>query len=374
MNLSQSAARRLDLSAAVNSIEDWLLHSDVQIDEGDHRGGIAGWLNQDGRPEFVYPEIVGYYLTAMAWLSSGAASSFHHRHAASRRARRAASWLASSLASQPAPCTRIYLSGQCADWRNSAVFSFDIAMAARGVAVNRQLSRGERRQTLTGLCAIINRISSGANVMRSHDIVAGNTTMPDRWSTRPGPHHLKAAAAVLLLPRRMVGNEMLGVAQRTYDHWAASVQSDAWPCQELHPLLYALEGMLLVTGRAANGDALCVVERLVSRLMELQAPDGTLPETIDGGIVRSDVIAQALRVCLLLRGRQYLTGQVWTDRVDRLTDALLGFVRQDGGVLFSREQSISNTWCAMFALQALYLRARAGKSDAVPATGFELLV
>jgi|SRR5271166_1974265 len=35
--------------------------------------------------------------------------------------------------------------------------------------------------------------------------------------------------------------------------------------------------------------------------MELQAPDGTLPETIRGGLSRSDVLAQPLRVGLLLR-------------------------------------------------------------------------
>jgi hypothetical protein len=41
------------------------LHRGIQIDEGAQRGGVAGWLDRDGRPEFVYLEIVGYYLTAI---------------------------------------------------------------------------------------------------------------------------------------------------------------------------------------------------------------------------------------------------------------------------------------------------------------------
>jgi hypothetical protein len=42
-----------------------LLHSALQIDVGAHRGAIAGWLDSGGNPVFVYPEIAGYYLTAM---------------------------------------------------------------------------------------------------------------------------------------------------------------------------------------------------------------------------------------------------------------------------------------------------------------------
>jgi hypothetical protein len=40
-----------------------------------------------------------------------------------------------------------------------------------------------------------------------------------------------------------------------------------------------------------------------------------------------------------------------------LAEALLGFVLPGGGVLFSRDQELSNTWCAMFAHQALRLFA-----------------
>jgi hypothetical protein len=357
---------------AVERIEDWLLHSAIQLDNGPHRGGIAGWLDCDGKPEFVYLEITGYYLTAMAWLSSGAASSPENIATAHSRARLAAGWIATVLQREAAPPTRLYLSGHSADWRNNAVFSFDIAMAARGVAATRQLPGWhERRRALAGMCTMLNRICSGADVMVSHELVAGDeSTMPDRWSTRPGAHHLKAAAAVLRLPKWIVGDAMIAVAQRTCTHWASSFE-DEWPCQELHAVLYALEGMLI---RGTARDDLGAAERTFARLMELQGSDGTLPETVAGGTVRSDVLAQALRVGLLLRGRQCLTAPVWTDRLDRLTDALLGFIRPDGGVLFSADQSISNTWCAMFAHQALFLRACEDARTKPSATAYELLV
>jgi hypothetical protein len=363
---------------AVVRIEGWLLHSDVQIEEGSQRGGVAGWLNADGEPDYVYLEIAGYYLTAMAWLASGAACSAENAETARVRARLAADWIGDLLARDAAPPTRLYLSGQPADWRNDAVFSFDLAMAMRGLSFTRGLpGRRARRRALTGLCTGLERISSGAEVMQSHEPVLGvSSALPQRWSTRPGPHHLKAAAAVLRSPEASGGRALATMARNTCLHWTAVLRADGWPCQELHALLYGLEGMLILNGRDGDGSdgLLADAEAFYRRLMELQAADGTLPETVGGGIVRSDVLAQALRVGMLLRGRGRLEGAQWNDRLHRLADALVGLVQPDGGVLFARHQDVANTWCAMFAHQALYLYSRRGTDHPAIDAGYDLLV
>src|SRR5438067_5668158 len=95
---------------ALERVEGWLLHSGIQVDEGDQRGGIAGWLDQNGRPDFVYLEIAGYYLTAMAWLSSCGASSPEHVDTARQRGRLAATWIAGLVSRHRVPPTRLYLS------------------------------------------------------------------------------------------------------------------------------------------------------------------------------------------------------------------------------------------------------------------------
>jgi hypothetical protein len=360
---------------AVVRIEGWLLHSDVQLADGAHRGAVAGWLNAEGEPDFVYLEIAGYYLTAMAWLASGAACSPHNAETARIQAQLAADWIVELLARNPVPPTRLYLSGAPADWRNDAVFTFDLAMAARGLSCARGLpGRRSRRRTVTRLCAQLERISSGANVMRSHETASESGVLPARWSTRPGPHHLKAAAAVLRVPESASGRGLTAVAQRTSRHWAAVLRTDGWPCQELHALLYAVEGMLVLAGRDRWSVLLDDAEAFYTRLMSLQDTDGTLPEAIGGGIVRSDVLAQALRAGMLLRGRGRLVGDEWTHRLDGLADALIGLVRPDGGVRFARDQDISNTWCAMFAHQALYLYSRRGADLPAIEAGYELLV
>jgi len=372
--LTQGSEKSAGSREAAARIEDWLLHSGIQIEGGPEQGGVAGWLEEHGRPEFVYLEIAGYYLTALAWLSSGAATSARNTDAAQRSAGRVADWIANAVSSGYLP-TRLYLSEETADWRNGGVFSFDLAMAARGLSAARQMMGiGEPRHALERLSTMLHNISLGGDVMVSHEPISGKMPpMPDSWSTRPGPHHLKAAAAVLHLPRHAVSESLRSVAGRTFDHWTPPLEAGHWPCRELHPLLYGLEGMLIRAG-SKGGPSLSSAELAFTRLMKVQAADGTLTETVDGGIVRSDVLAQALRVGLLLRSRGYLADAEWSERLDRLAGALMGFVQPDGGVHFACNQSVSNTCCAMFAQQALYLYSRRGMHDAVPAAAFNLLV
>ena len=120
---------------ATRRVERWLLTSSIQISDGPQRGGIAGWLDAHGEPEFVYLEITGYYLTSMAWLIAGGARGGESGELARERGQRAAEWLAGSVSAGRLPPTRLYLArAPVRDWRNDAVFSFDLAMAARGLA------------------------------------------------------------------------------------------------------------------------------------------------------------------------------------------------------------------------------------------------
>jgi hypothetical protein len=332
------------LQEAVVRTENWLLHSAIHSDQGSRTGGIKRWLNRGGDPMFADLQVAGYYLTAMAWLASGAAYCPDHVHIANFHAVRVTDWVAASLAKR-------------ADCRKNA---FDLSMAARGVAANlHRDSQFDRRQALlVALCERTGRAS----------------TMPDDWSPGPGPHHLKAAAAVLRLPDRVASSALTSMARETSEYWTHELWTKRWPSNELHAALCGLEGMLILAG-SRDGQGLRLVERPFARLMEkTQAPDGTLPETIHGGTVRSDVLAQALRIGLLLRGRGFLRKPVWAYRLDRLADALLGYVRPDGGVQFSHDDAGADTRCTLFALQALYLSARQGAREPAPTAAFQLLV
>jgi hypothetical protein len=121
----------------------------------------------------------------------------------------------------------------------------------------------------------------------------------------------------------------------------------------LHPTLYAIEGCLLAE-EADYQQLACWFDQIVA----LQAPDGSLPESLETPEVRrTDIIAQALRVAVFL---QHLTGETsrYQEANQRFAVALCARVRKDGSLGFTAGTAGGdNVWSAMFAEQALRLYA-----------------
>jgi hypothetical protein len=330
---------------------------------------VAGWLDAAGRPAFVYLEITGYYLTAMAWLAEGGGSGTRADEAVAR-GREALGWIRAATANGALPPTRVHLTGTD-DWRNAADFTFDLAMALRGVvALGAHVPSDEAAAPARALADRLRDTAGPGPRLGSHTLRAGAAPPPERWSTRPGPHHLKAAAALLTLPDGLLDPALAAAARASAEHWRDALRA-GWPGPELHPLFYGLEGLIMMNP-APSPKVLDLVGSLYDRLLALQARDATLPAELDAasGLVRSDVLAQALRVgaWLVAWGRRGSEG-----RLDALAAALGRYVRDDGGVAFAAGQDRANAWCAMFALQAL--AGYAGTDDPEAArTGARLLV
>ncbi|MGZ4203258.1 MAG: hypothetical protein ACXVRH_14520, partial [Thermoleophilaceae bacterium] len=188
------------LDQAALRIERFLLDSGIQLADGPQRGGIAGWLGRDRSPEFVYLEITGYYLTAMSWLAAGAARSSESRGRALERGAGALGWMAAATAGGAVPPTRLYLRDVPEDWRNQAVFTFDLAMAARGASCFGTVADASSSDIVDDLTDRAWKVSGSHAQLASHEIRdGGRRVLPERWSTQPGPHHVKAAAALLRL-------------------------------------------------------------------------------------------------------------------------------------------------------------------------------
>jgi len=355
------------LDDAALRIERFLLESGIQLADGPQRGAIAAWLNRERAPEFVYLEITGYYLTAMSWLAAGAARSSEGGARALERGAGALAWVAAATDDGAMPHTRLYLRDAPADWRNAAVFSFDLAMAARGASCFDWVGSAPVVETLSER---LWEICGGDAPLASHLLRAG-PTLPERWSTQPGPHHVKAAAALLRLPDGALRPEFERACADTVSHWAEAYRR-SWPCAETHPLLYGLEGFVVL----GDADWIELAEEVLERLFELQAADGSLPAYVsgDGAPVRSDVLAQALRLAALLRRQDRLPGEAWSARLDALAASLLGYVRSDGSVEFAAGQGIANAWCAMFAHQALTLHSPSHDDPALTANAVRHLV
>ncbi|MBS0516216.1 MAG: hypothetical protein JSS16_12185 [Proteobacteria bacterium] len=332
-------------NAAAMRLRDWLLRGSAQLREGDQAGGVAGTIGADGKPLYVYAEITGYYLSWLADISGGEDDA-----QVRERARLALGWAARHFsAAGQMPQTRVHLTAGEPDWRNDAAFFFDLAMLLRGVdaiaeagivthtdavrgTLHEQLSQFVRDDTL--LPAIQLR---------------GTQPLPPRWSTRGGPFLVKASSRVALSGNHAQLPQGLALAcARESGRWA--MQAADIELGMLHPTLYFAEGLLL--SRPDRADA---VAQLLHRCLAAARADGALPETAGetDGKVRNDILAQALRVGLLLRqlGAAQAPGE---SELDRLAAILLARVETRDSLPFNADAAAqANVWGTMFAEQAL---------------------
>jgi hypothetical protein len=335
---------------AARRLRHWLLEGPAQLRGGEHAGGVAGSFDAQGRAGYVYGEITGYWLHWRAGLDG-------EREARARRAAAAVAWCERQFA-QGVPPTRIHLGAADADWRNDATFLFDLAMLAGGIG--RAVQHG-LVPVPQALCARLGAALAG--FVQGGELVPlrrlrGDAPLPDRWSTRLDNYEVKAATRILMLaavaevPDAVVQACDALVAER-------APRAAQAPVELLHPTLYYLEGVLAARPLHWPG-----VAPLLARMLALANADGALPEAPEvPGVWRSDVLAQALRVGAFLRDR-HVPGAPEAARLDAMARNLAARVGEDGSIPFRTDAPpLANTWCAMFAEQALRWHAAAGAVD-----------
>ena len=352
-------SRQAEAALAAARLRHLLLHGPVQLREGSMAGGVAGVLIAGEQPLYVYGEITGYYLH---WL----ATPNNDREQCQRAAQLAVDWLTRYLAQQPRPPTRVYLHAAAEDWRNQAFFAFDLAMVAGGYA--RCIHHGlvDVDQSLVQRLDVLLQAFITDDLLKVVLIHGDKSALPQRWSTQGGPFTAKTASRILLLNAVMpLQQPLVQLCQRQLQHYAA--MAAGLPPEMLHPTLYAFEGMVLA--ERPEWDA---IAHGLERLLLLQAEDGSLPEAADNlSLRRNDVAAQALRLALLLEAR--LGDKVRFDAViHQLAQWLCVQVGVDGTLPFAPGHP-PNSWCTMFAEQALRLYVAREQQQVLPLTAADLV-
>ena len=352
-------------SAVLHDVAEWLLDGPAQLRSGPHSGAVAGTVSTSGTASYVYPEIAGYFLQWLTWRAQrfGLSSALAERAAAVQR------WFAVWLAAGDPPATRVHLDGSIGDWRNRAVFCFDVAMVLRGLgsAAAARLIVPDAAVT-AGVTRQLERFIAADGQFDACAMNAEGDAFPARWSTRRGAFLAKAAAGVLTAATSIpdLSVPILRAADATFDASVAALETD--PHRDAHPLLYAFEGVLALPQRPGFARAPPIVALQFDALLDSADADGLLPETLDPalrpGPERFDVLAQALRIGALLRKhrpRHPPDAQVLL----RLRDALVREVEATGALRFASvaDASQRNVWATMFADQALAFTEPGGESD-----------
>jgi hypothetical protein len=337
----------------------WLLQGPAVVLRGPDAGGVIGRVAA-GEVPFVYPEICGYHLS---WLASLARMDPARAPAAGRAAAGVASWLEEHDRVHDRFVTRVH-GVPLDDWRNCVEFTFDLGMILRGLDAAAAVFPGQALPRLRGRCVsrILATVGS-EGVLGSHRAVPGASgdALPQRWSTTPGPHLIKVAAALVREPDATAA----AVGRATIRHHLVALEAGA-PLPPPHPALYAVEGLLQggeAAGEAAWSDGAAV---LWLRVLDAATASGALPAAgrppAEGA--RIDVLAQALRAGRFLAGAGALPGAA-AARLDWLERCLVAAIGPDGATPFhyaARSRPRQDiTWGAHFAHQALTLGDAPGR-------------
>lgn len=343
---------------AAAAISEWLLSPQVQLREGIHAGAIAGAMDGAGRARYVYPEITGYYLH---WLAEKRGNG--PRDDLNAAASQATDWTARQFHGGGQAKTRSYLDDGVRDWRNDAVFFFDYAMLLRGLCAATEAGLIALPHAVVGrLVEELDKFVGEDGEILAARLLDAAATLPRRWSTIGGPFEVKACSRVLLAARHAeLPAKLSHACERLIERYVPDTATLA--LEMLHPTLYFAEGMLL-----ARPDRAGDVGKLLARMLRLQRDDGSLPEAEQGtALPRSDIVAQALRVGLLLRAGSAERAPD-DDALARLATALLRRVGPDGSVSFRNDgdEREPNVWCSIFAEQALRWYAQWSEGAALP--------
>ena len=334
--------------------------------------GVVNWLVPGASPDRdydgLYPEIAGYYLQFI----SIAALDLHRPGSiepaiARDTAARVAAWLG-EIGPKGDPITLQHRDMAESDWRNACLFVFDLAMIVRGLVAT------EARWPGLIAPALISRYADSAAKMISNGRLASHTmragalvdTIPAKWSTLPGVHHVKAAAAL-----KSVSEAALAAAIETTltDQADKLAQQGRSRLRELHPFLYLIEGWLILWGRSGDPAFLRKAQFAFTLVLGELDPDTGLLPPIAGdrqAAARSDVLAQALRAGLILERANAIDGELlgrWVIAAPRLKAALLDRVSPEGGVEFDTVGRHLNVWATLFGWQALRLSDQAEMFD-----------
>jgi len=363
------------LQEAISGAIKWILHSGIQNISEDKKkhGGFNSWFDLDKKNyKYIYSEITGYGKTTLSFLYDRTGDSLFLE-----RAVLAGEWLLDNAFHELGGVrTRYYLDDdkEAADYsfESGQLYTFDSGMALFGLLSLYKFSKDKR--FLDGAIKIgkflVDKCQKpDGSLFAYYDSARGLVSEYKKWSTQSGSFHAKTAMGLSLLYEMSGDIKYLKSAESLCDAALKFQEKDGrfvtffeGGGTHLHPHLYSCEGLLFV-GRKLNNEK--YISAAVSGII------WALSNVKDGGILnylfmggsfnlyeRTDALSQLLRLssfCL----QKGLIGDDYQEKIKSLASRLLNFQEKESGGFYygfhdnGEKLNHINSWCTMFALQAL---------------------
>lgn len=342
----------------------WLVNSGIQSSGG----GVYAWYDlKEKAYSYVYSEITGYAITTLLYLTD----IFNDRNFI-KKAEAAASWILNKSVHQSGGVkTRLYNDDERADNAYSFVgknlFSFDTGMVLYGM-INLYKKNGKEefleasKRMADFLTDIMQNEDGSLSAVYNAETGEKKETL-DKWSNQRGSFHAKISLGLLDL-FCVTNEEKYKISAIKLCTYAVSMQEKTGRfitnkgdnTTNMHPHCYSAEGLFYAgvllkdsqfTKSAARATKWIFDNLSIDGINELYYPQyGKFSD-----FQRSDVLAQALRLGIIFGADK--------EQIENLKSKLLQYQltgeesNQSGGFLYSRGSSHINSWCTMFAMQAL---------------------
>lgn len=359
-------------SSNIKQAIEWLLYSGIQNSDGEHEGAFNSWYDANKRAyEYAYSEITGYGISTLLFLYKLSDDKLFLE-----RARSAADWLMNKAQHKTGGILCRYFYDKAnfmGSFENEEIFSFDCGMVLNGVTSLYKLTKDKEDLEFCVRVAnfMINKMQKpDGSFYAVYD--AKNERLIDdgeKWSTQSGCLHAKLSIGLINLYELTKDERYLDSAKKVCDNSLKYQLKDGrfitfsqTGDTLFHPHCYATEG-LYIAGNYFNEEKYLVASRLSTLyLFQHQLENGGIPSFYKSRrfieFERTDILGQALRMGALF------SKDIKKEKLQRLASRLLEFQikdgPQEGGFMygyddFGKRYDHANSWCTMFAIQALAL-------------------
>lgn len=347
-------------------VAQWILSSGIQSESG----GFYAWYDlQDKSYPYLYSEITGYGITSLLYLYKTLKDKIFIE-----KAEQSAEWI---IRYSLHPCggirTRLYQDDEKADKRYSFqgenIFSFDTGMVLYAMVNLYTQTKDERFLKISKMLAkfLLDKMQNKDGSLSAIYNARAREIVPprdDKWSNQPGGFHAKVSLGLVELFKVTQDESYHNAAIRlceyalsTQDNSGRFITDRQSRTTHIHPHCYAAEGLWYTGVSFGISKFIQSAKKATEWVYNFVSSDG-INELYDPSsqrfnmFQRSDILAQVLRLGLIFSFKH---------KIEELREVLLGYqyhgkdAGQRGGFLFCKGNQHINSWCSMFAIQALAL-------------------